>query len=131
MRRRQTLGGHTHEFADLKALLAAATPERSGDVLAGVAAASEQERVAAQGILADLPLAHIARNVGDLGAAHRLDLLAQFVQLGLARHLVEAGAELRRHRPQAADELAELAHEDGQVFRTHHHERDDRGQQEL
>ncbi|WP_181782492.1 ethanolamine ammonia-lyase subunit EutB [Pseudonocardia pini] len=57
MRRRTTLGGHTHEFADLKALLAAATPERSGDVLAGVAAASEQERVAAQGILADLPMA--------------------------------------------------------------------------
>ncbi|GAA2877836.1 ethanolamine ammonia-lyase subunit EutB [Pseudonocardia halophobica] len=57
MRRRTTLGGHTYEFADLKALLAAATPERSGDVLAGIAAASEQERVAAQEILADLPLA--------------------------------------------------------------------------
>ena len=57
MRRRTTLGGHTYEFGDLKALLAAATPERSGDVLAGIAAASEQERVAAQEILADLPLA--------------------------------------------------------------------------
>jgi ethanolamine ammonia-lyase large subunit len=55
--RRATLGGHTYEFGDLKALLAAATPERSGDALAGLAAASEQERVAAQGILADLPLA--------------------------------------------------------------------------
>lgn len=59
MRRRTTLGGHTYEFGDLKALLAAATPERSGDVLAGIAAASEQERVAAQEILADLPLATI------------------------------------------------------------------------
>lgn len=56
MRRRTTLGGHTYEFADLTALLAAATPERSGDVLAGIAAASEQERVAAQEVLADLPL---------------------------------------------------------------------------
>lgn len=56
MRRRTILGGRTYEFADLKALLAAATPERSGDVLAGIAAASEQERVAAQEILADLPL---------------------------------------------------------------------------
>jgi ethanolamine ammonia-lyase large subunit len=56
-RRRSTLGGHTYEFADLKALLAAATPQRSGDVLAGVAAASEQERVAAQMVLAGLPLA--------------------------------------------------------------------------
>ncbi|WP_433802228.1 ethanolamine ammonia-lyase subunit EutB [Actinomycetospora sp. CA-084318] len=57
MTRRITLSGHTYEFADLKALLAAATPERSGDALAGVAAASEQERVAAQWVLADLPLA--------------------------------------------------------------------------
>ncbi|GLZ55654.1 ethanolamine ammonia-lyase subunit EutB [Actinomycetospora sp. NBRC 106378] len=56
MTRRITLSGHTYEFADLKALLAAATPERSGDALAGVAAASEQERVAAQWLLADLPL---------------------------------------------------------------------------
>ncbi|MBC3189658.1 ethanolamine ammonia-lyase subunit EutB [Pseudonocardia sp. C8] len=55
-RRRAALGGHTYEFADLKTLLAAATPERSGDVLAGIAASSEQERVAAQGLLADLPL---------------------------------------------------------------------------
>ncbi|SDH55861.1 ethanolamine ammonia-lyase subunit EutB [Pseudonocardia oroxyli] len=55
-RRRAALGGRTYEFADLAALLAAATPERSGDVLAGVAAESEQERVAAQGLLADLPL---------------------------------------------------------------------------
>ncbi|MEQ3550494.1 ethanolamine ammonia-lyase subunit EutB [Pseudonocardia nematodicida] len=54
--RRASLGGHTYEFADLRALLAAATPERSGDVLAGIAASSERERVAAQGVLADLPL---------------------------------------------------------------------------
>jgi ethanolamine ammonia-lyase large subunit len=57
VRRKGTVGGRTYEFADLKALLAAATPERSGDVLAGVAAHSEQERVAAQMLLADLPLA--------------------------------------------------------------------------
>lgn len=55
--RQISLGGHGHSFADLKALLAAATPERSGDVLAGVAASSEQQRVAAQTLLADLPLA--------------------------------------------------------------------------
>ncbi|MBW0089201.1 ethanolamine ammonia-lyase subunit EutB [Pseudonocardia sp. KRD-184] len=57
MIRRITTGGHGHEFADLATLLAAATPARSGDVLAGVAARSEQERVAAQRLLADLPLA--------------------------------------------------------------------------
>jgi ethanolamine ammonia-lyase large subunit len=43
-------------FADLKTLLAKASPARSGDVLAGVAASSAIERVAAQMALADLPL---------------------------------------------------------------------------
>src|SRR6266404_3841062 len=43
-------------FADLKTLLAKATPARSGDELAGVAAESAEERVAAQMELADVPL---------------------------------------------------------------------------
>jgi ethanolamine ammonia-lyase large subunit len=55
--RRQTLAGHTHEFPALSDLLAKATPARSGDVLAGVAAESEAQRVAAQLVLADVPLA--------------------------------------------------------------------------
>lgn len=45
-------------FKDLKTLLAKATPERSGDQLAGVAAMDATERVAAQMALADLPLKH-------------------------------------------------------------------------
>jgi ethanolamine ammonia-lyase large subunit len=45
-------------FKDLKTLLAKATPERSGDQLAGVAAKDATERVAAQMALADLPLKH-------------------------------------------------------------------------
>src|SRR5262249_19007209 len=45
-------------FADLKTLLAKATPRRAGDELAGVAAADATERVAAQFALADLPLSH-------------------------------------------------------------------------
>ncbi|XDD50586.1 ethanolamine ammonia-lyase subunit EutB [Leptospira sp. WS92.C1] len=45
-----------YQFADLKSLLAKASPHRSGDVLAGIAAASYEERVAAQMVLADLPL---------------------------------------------------------------------------
>jgi len=53
---RLTLGGTTHEFRDLKTLLARATPLRSGDQLAGVAAASAEERVAAQMCLAEVPL---------------------------------------------------------------------------
>jgi ethanolamine ammonia-lyase large subunit len=53
---RHTVSGTVYRFEDLRALLAKATPLRSGDVLAGVAAASAQERVAAQMALADLPL---------------------------------------------------------------------------
>ncbi len=54
--RHATLGGTRHVFTDLKALLAAATPPRSGDELAGVAAAGPEARVAARYALADLPL---------------------------------------------------------------------------
>ena len=51
-----TIASHTYQFSSLKDLLAKATPPRSGDVLAGVAAASAQERVAARLALADVPL---------------------------------------------------------------------------
>ena len=50
------LAGTRHSFKDLKALLAAATPFRSGDQLAGIAAGSAEQRVAARYALADLPL---------------------------------------------------------------------------
>jgi ethanolamine ammonia-lyase large subunit len=52
----ETIGARTYRFADLKTLLAKASPPRSGDQLAGVAAASEEERVAAKMALAQLPL---------------------------------------------------------------------------
>ena len=51
------VGHASWQFADLRELLAKATPLRSGDQLAGVAAGSAQERVAAQTALADVPLA--------------------------------------------------------------------------
>ncbi len=56
MRLRQTLGATTWSFADLKDLMAKATPLRSGDALAGLAAGSAEESVAARMLLADLPL---------------------------------------------------------------------------
>ena len=43
-------------FNDLKDLMAKATPERSGDHLAGIAANGPVERLAAQMALAELPL---------------------------------------------------------------------------
>ncbi|MDP1649516.1 MAG: ethanolamine ammonia-lyase subunit EutB [Rubrivivax sp.] len=50
------IGSRQYRFDDLRTLLARATPLRSGDQLAGVAAADAQERVAAQLALAELPL---------------------------------------------------------------------------
>ena len=51
-----SVGSRTYGFRDLKDLMAKATPERSGDRLAGVAAANAEERVAAQMALCALPL---------------------------------------------------------------------------
>ena len=48
--------GETYRFADLKTVLARASARRSGDELAGLAAQSDAERVAARAVLADLPL---------------------------------------------------------------------------
>jgi ethanolamine ammonia-lyase large subunit len=53
---RHTLHGNVYLFDDLKTLLARASPARSGDLLAGVAAASERERVVARMALAEVPL---------------------------------------------------------------------------
>jgi ethanolamine ammonia-lyase large subunit len=52
-----TVASSRYVFPDLKTLLAKASPARSGDALAGIAAATGKERVAAQFALADLPLA--------------------------------------------------------------------------
>jgi ethanolamine ammonia-lyase large subunit len=51
-----TVGGVRYSFGSLAELLAKATPARSGDELAGIAAGSAKERVAAQMALADVPL---------------------------------------------------------------------------
>jgi ethanolamine ammonia-lyase large subunit len=53
---RQTIGRQTWAFEDLRTLMAKASPLRSGDQLAGLAAGSGEERVAARMALADLPL---------------------------------------------------------------------------
>jgi ethanolamine ammonia-lyase large subunit len=53
---KHTLGHKAYQFQDLKTLLAKASPERSGDRFAGIAAASREERAAAQFALADVPL---------------------------------------------------------------------------
>ena len=49
-------GARSYQFDSLRELMAKATPRRSGDELAGVAAESAEERVAAQTCLAEIPL---------------------------------------------------------------------------
>ena len=56
MRLTARTGATQHVFTDLSTLLAKASPLRSGDALAGIAAVNATERIAAQFCLADLPL---------------------------------------------------------------------------
>jgi ethanolamine ammonia-lyase large subunit len=51
-----SFGGESFRFDDLKTVLACASARRSGDELAGLAAESDAQRVAARAVLADLPL---------------------------------------------------------------------------
>ena len=57
MRYRTRIASESFAFADLKQVMAMASPPRSGDELAGVAATSAQQRMAARHVLAEVPLA--------------------------------------------------------------------------
>lgn len=57
-----TVRGERFRFADLRDLLARANEPKAGDELAGIAARSERERVAAKLALADVPLAEVVAN---------------------------------------------------------------------
>ncbi|MBL0953162.1 MAG: ethanolamine ammonia-lyase subunit EutB [Leptospira sp.] len=50
------IGKKTYQFRDLKEVLAKASPLRSGDILSGVAAENQEERIVAQMVLADIYL---------------------------------------------------------------------------
>src|SRR3989344_9677928 len=54
----RAVGASTYRFDSLKDVMAKASPARSGDFLAGVAAQNDGERVAAQMALANIPLKH-------------------------------------------------------------------------
>ncbi|MEL7940348.1 ethanolamine ammonia-lyase subunit EutB [Pseudomonas delhiensis] len=62
MKLKTQLFGKTYQFKDVKEVLAKANEPRSGDVLAGVAAATAQERVAAKQVLSELTVADIRMN---------------------------------------------------------------------
>ena len=56
MRYRTTIDGQVFAFDDLRQVMACASPARSGDYLAGIGAATTQQRMAARYVLADPPL---------------------------------------------------------------------------
>ena len=56
MKLKTTLLGKTYEFRDLKQILAKANEEKTGDQLAGLAAETAQERVAAKVVLSAVTL---------------------------------------------------------------------------
>src|SRR5580704_10068997 len=53
---KSALQGESVSFENLRELLAKASPLRSADILAGIAASTEKERTIAQLTLADVPL---------------------------------------------------------------------------
>lgn len=62
MRLKTVLLGKTYEFKDVKDVLAKANEEKSGDVLAGIAAESGSERIAAKEVLSNLLVKDLREN---------------------------------------------------------------------
>lgn len=62
MRLSVTLGGHTYQFRDVREVMGKANDEKSGDRLAGVAAETPQERVAARIVLSHLTVKDICEH---------------------------------------------------------------------
>jgi len=59
---KQTLFGKTYTFNDVKSVLSCASEEKTGDVMAGIAAESDKERSAARFVLADMTLSCLYEN---------------------------------------------------------------------
>ena len=62
VRLRSTIGRERFQFASVREVLAKANPPKSGDCLAGVAARSPIERVAARAVLSELTLEELRTN---------------------------------------------------------------------
>jgi len=71
-----TVRGVRHSFTDLRQVLAWATPARSGDELAGIAAPSAEQRAIAQMTLAEVPLSVFAE---ELVVAHESDAVSRLI----------------------------------------------------
>ncbi len=62
MKLKTKLFGKSYEFKSLNEVMAKASEEKSGDVLAGLAATSAEERVAARVVLSEITLNDIYNN---------------------------------------------------------------------
>lgn len=62
MRLKTRIAGHTYEFCSVKEVLAKANEEKSGDILAGIAASSISERIAAKEVLSEMLLSDLRNN---------------------------------------------------------------------
>jgi len=91
MRLAVTIRGAVHRFDSLKEVLAKANSPRSGDVLAGVAAQSAVERVAARAVLADVTLEALRRHPV---VPYEEDELTRLVEHGLDEEAYRAVAHL-------------------------------------
>ncbi|MFO0572983.1 MAG: ethanolamine ammonia-lyase subunit EutB [Polyangia bacterium] len=99
MKLRATLRGKSYQFRDLRDVMAKANEEKSGDRLAGVAAADTLERIAAKLVLSEIPLSafleHPAVPYGE-------DAVTRLILDELNQHILSTVrgwtvAELREH----------------------------------
>jgi ethanolamine ammonia-lyase large subunit len=93
------LFGQTYQFSSVKDVLAKASDLRSGDVLAGVAASSSQERIAAKQVLSELTLKDLRENPA---VPYEKDAITQINQDSLNRAVYEeiqnwTVSDLREH----------------------------------
>src|SRR5580704_768205 len=79
---RHTIDATSYVFADLRDLLAKATPPRSGDRLAGIAAESAEQMVAARMALADVPLTQF---LGEAVIPYEADEVTRLMAAGVSK----------------------------------------------
>ena len=111
-----TLFGHTYEFKSVREVMAKANEEKSGDKLAGIAAETAEERVAAKVVLSNLTLENLRENPA---VPYGEDEVTRIIQDGVNESIYNSikgwtvahegkkprGASLRRARPRNGNVL--------------------------
>lgn len=80
MKLKTKLFGHVYEFKSVKEVLAKANEEKSGDKLAGIAATSAEERIAAKVVLSEMTLADLRNNPV---VPYEIDEVTRIIQHGV------------------------------------------------